>query len=91
VLKGIPIGDIINKNNSVAATIIRSGDSPKPLLPSGVPDLHFDGFPTKLNSFDLEIHADGRDVVVAEYILREANKDARLSGPGIANEEDLWN
>ncbi len=59
ILERLPVGDIINENNSVSTLVVGGSNGFESLLPGGVPNLKFDGVSSSFESSDLEIDSDG--------------------------------
>ena len=64
----------IDEDNTLSTFIIRLSDCPEPFLASGVPDLHFNFFLFNLDGFQLEVNANGGQVVVGEAVFAEPHK-----------------
>jgi hypothetical protein len=59
-------------------------------LPGGIPDLELHRLALAGDGFDLEVDPDRRNIVLAEYVVRESDEEAGFARSGVANEEDLW-
>lgn len=89
VSEGMSIGDVIGKDDSIGAFVVRGCDGSKSLLSSSVPDLEFDGVLAGLDSHDFKIDANGGEKKVAESVFSEPEKETGFSGTGIATDDEL--
>ena len=60
-----------------------------PLLASCVPDLQFNLLAVDLNSFDHEVHTDGRSLARREHSLGKPPYKASLAHSGVTNQDNL--
>jgi len=73
----------------MCSAVVRRGDSAETLLSCGIPNLEFDRLSLELNSANLEIDTDGRDVTFCVGIVRKAEEEARLSNARVTNEKEF--
>ena len=73
----------------MGAVVVVVRDRPEPLLTGGVPNLELHRFPVDLDLPDLEIDADRRNIIIAEYIFGETDEQAAFAGAGVADKKNL--
>ena len=89
MVERVAVSDVIHDDYAVAAAIIRCRDRPKSFLAGRVPNLHFYDFAVDCDRFDLEIDADRRNIIIAEYIFGETDEQAAFAGAGVADKKNL--
>ena len=79
----MPVGNVIDKNDSMCSFIVGSGDSFEPFLSGSIPDLQFNGASARIEGSDLEINTNGwketksrEGLPFAEDIVGESEKEA---------------
>lgn len=78
---------VIDNNDSVRSAIVRTGNGPKSLLTSSVPDLQLYRLSVEIDGSDFEVHSDRTDVALCVCIICESEQQARLSDTGVSNEQ----
>ena len=71
ILESFPISDIVDDYDAMGASIVTSGQCPKPFLSSSIPYLEFDVLSVHFYCFYFEIHSDCVEKVVVERVFLE--------------------
>jgi hypothetical protein len=97
VLERLPVGDIVYQDAPVGAFVVGGGDGLKPgqpglpLLSGGVPNLELYVFVVDFGVPDSEVHSDGRQERLVEYVIGVSAQNVRLSGTTVSDDENLEN
>jgi len=86
VVEGDFVGDVIDDDDPVSASVIRTGDGTEPLLASSVPNLQLDRFAVDVESSYFKVHTNGADVRVGVGVIGESKEEARFSHSRISNQ-----
>ena len=87
VRKTVGVGDGIGEDNAMRTLVEGLGDVPEPLLAGSVPDVERYLRPFKLDPLDLEVHANGTEVVGLKGVLAVAYEQTCLSHSAVAHHE----
>lgn len=74
IVKSLTIGDIVDNNDSLCASVVGSGQSSEPFLASSVPNLKLDHVVLVFHCLKLEVDANCIEKVLIERILSVAKK-----------------
>lgn len=84
-LKGATVRDVVNEQNALRATKVRSGDCSETLLAGRVPDLKLDLGAVDIYILDLEVNANRRNEGGTERVVGVTQQQASLTDSGVAN------
>jgi hypothetical protein len=82
--KRLLVGNIVHKEDSHCAAIVRGGNCAKSFLAGSVPNLQLASLVVNFDSADLEVNADGGDERRVESVVRKAEQQAALANTGVA-------
>ena len=81
--------DVVDYYDPMGASVISGGDRSEPLLTGRVPNLELDALPTDVDSSDLEVDADGCDIVPGEGVVGKSDEQGALSNPRVADDQQF--
>ena len=88
-LESLSVIDRIHKHHAGRPLIIRFSDSLKPLLTSGIPNLHFDLDIVDVDGFDFEINPNGGDVGDFVLFVSVAEEDIGFADCRVTDDDNL--
>lgn len=81
------VGNVVDQENTLGSSEVRSSDRPEAFLSSGVPDLKFDFRAINIDILDLEINSDCRDKSRTKRVVGITEKQTSLTNPGVADHQ----
>ena len=90
LLERLPVRDVVDDDDPVAAVVVALCDGAEPLLASGIPDLELDDLAIVLGRAYLEVDANCRNEIFVENTFRVADQEARFADTGLADDENFW-
>lgn len=79
VLESFGLGKVIDNNGPDGSSVISIGNGPESLLSGGIPNLVFNGFIFKMDSFGGKLHSNGGLWIHGEGVLYESGEQVSLA------------
>ena len=89
VVKGLPVGNAIDKDYTCSTFIVCFSDCFEPFLASCVPNLHFDFDAIDIDSFDFEVDANSGNMTHFILLVDVAEEDVCFSDCSISDDDEL--
>lgn len=88
-VKGFPIINSIDKDNSSGTFVIGLSNGLEPFLASSIPDLHFDFDAVDRDSFDFEIDSDGGNVSHLVFFIHVSEQYVGFAYSSVSDDHHL--
>lgn len=89
VIKGLPVGDGVDKYYSCCSLVIGFCNGFETLLTSSIPDLHFDFDAIDIDCFDFEVYADGGHMRHLILFIDITQQDVGLTDCSVPDDDQL--
>eukprot|EP00636_Phaeomonas_parva_P006845 CAMPEP_0118879552 /NCGR_PEP_ID=MMETSP1163-20130328/19295_1 /TAXON_ID=124430 /ORGANISM="Phaeomonas parva, Strain CCMP2877" /LENGTH=234 /DNA_ID=CAMNT_0006815739 /DNA_START=120 /DNA_END=822 /DNA_ORIENTATION=- len=89
ILERLRVRHVVDHDDAVRAAVVLRRDGAEALLPRRVPDLQLHALAVQVQRADLEVHADGADVLVRVRVFRVPQHEAALPHVHVADEQNL--
>mmetsp|Transcript_41729 Transcript_41729/g.134932 ORF Transcript_41729/g.134932 Transcript_41729/m.134932 type:complete len:221 (+) Transcript_41729:1-663(+) len=86
VLEGPLLTAVVAQDDALSAPVVGRCECPESLLPCSVPQSQLQLFASDLHELGLEVNADGRGLLVVEFIIAEGQQDRRLTNTRVSDD-----
>ena len=89
VVKRLTVRDVEHQHDAVSAAVVGVGDGAEALLASGVPQLQLDDFILTLEGQNLEVYANGGNIVRVPVLIGVAVEQGALANAAVSDDDGL--